>query len=150
MDCDHLPASKLTSAENLELAFTLAFDVEMIIRIVGHFPDWRTFASSGRNDFDLFLAVGCSTIQIPAISSHRVYPWLTIFQLLRWYRFILAFPRMKPLLVGVRGNDDADPIGHGVRKFLRFVQHGYLPLFGQLSGRSHGTSCGHSRSSQVC
>jgi hypothetical protein len=71
----------------------------MIIRIAGYFPDWRAFFSRPRNSFDLFLAVVTSIIQIPVISSATVYPWLTIFQLLRWYRVILAFPRMKPLLV---------------------------------------------------
>ncbi|OCF43572.1 high-affinity cell membrane calcium channel [Kwoniella heveanensis CBS 569] len=90
--------------KNIEIAFTLAFDLEMIIRVIGYFPDWRSFFSSGRNSFDLFLAITCSIIQIPAISSGGVYPWLTVFQLLRWYRVILAFPRMKPLLATVFGS----------------------------------------------
>ncbi|OCF54943.1 high-affinity cell membrane calcium channel [Kwoniella mangroviensis CBS 10435] len=91
-------ASMLDLLKNLEIAFTLAFDVEMIIRITGHFPDWRSFFLSGRNCFDLFLAVACSIIQIPVIANGGIYQWLTVFQLLRWYRVILAFPRMKPLL----------------------------------------------------
>ncbi|WWC62542.1 uncharacterized protein I303_105138 [Kwoniella dejecticola CBS 10117] len=90
--------SMLQLLKNLEIAFTLAFDLEMVLRIIGHFPDWRSFFLSGRNCFDLFLAVACSIIQIPAIANGGIYPWLTIFQLLRWYRVILAFPRMKPLL----------------------------------------------------
>lgn len=84
---------------NLELAFTLAFDLEMIIRVIAHVPEYRLFFSRFRNSFDLFLVIITSIIQIPAISSSSVYPWLTIFQLLRWYRVILAFPRMRPLLV---------------------------------------------------
>ncbi|WRT67795.1 uncharacterized protein IL334_004769 [Kwoniella shivajii] len=90
--------SMIQLLKNLEIAFTLAFDVEIIIRIAGHFPDWRSFFLGGRNCFDLFLAVGCSIIIIPVISKGGIYPWLTIFQLLRWYRVILAFPRMRPLL----------------------------------------------------
>lgn len=90
---------RLICIENLELAFTFAFDLEMLTRIAGHFPDWRGFLHRSRNSFDLFLAVACSIIQIPAIALAGVYPWLTVLQLLRWYRFILAFPRMKPLLV---------------------------------------------------
>ena len=85
---------------NMELAFTLAFDVEMAIRIVGHIPDWRSFLSRGRNDFDLFLTVVTSLIQIAPIRWSTAYAWLTVFQLARWYRVVLAFPRMKPLLVG--------------------------------------------------
>ena len=87
--------------ENLELGFTIGFDLEMIIRVTGFLPDWRAFFSKGRNSFDLFLAVMSSIIQIPAITAAAAYPWLTVFQLLRWYRVILAFPRMKPLLVSV-------------------------------------------------
>ncbi|KAK4687032.1 voltage-dependent calcium channel, partial [Tremellales sp. Uapishka_1] len=96
--------STLDLLKNLELAFTFAFDLEMIIRIAAYFPDWRSFFGRGRNSFDLFLAVFCSIIQIPAIVAASVYPWLTVFQLLRWYRVILAFPRMKPLLITVFGS----------------------------------------------
>ena len=68
-------------------------------RFVGHLPEWKAFFTGPRNSFDLFLAVSCSVIQIPVILNAPAYPWLTVFQLLRWYRVILAFPRMKPLLV---------------------------------------------------
>ena len=94
-------SSTLSLLKNLELAFTFAFDLEIVIRTSGYFPDWKGFLGRGRNSFDLFLAVVCSIVQIPAINSAKVYPWLTVFQLLRWYRVILAFPRMKPLLVGL-------------------------------------------------
>ncbi|ORY24315.1 high-affinity cell membrane calcium channel [Naematelia encephala] len=97
-------SDNLTLLNNLELAFTLAFDLEIIIRIIAHLPDWQSFFLRGRNDFDLFLAVACSIVQIPAITNSSIYPWLTIFQLLRWYRVILAFPRMKPLLVTMFGS----------------------------------------------
>ncbi|WWD18487.1 hypothetical protein CI109_102939 [Kwoniella shandongensis] len=96
--------NQLDLLKNLEIAFTFAFDLEIIIRIIGYFPDWRAFFSRARNSFDLFLAIACSIIQIPAISSGTIYPWLTVFQLLRWYRVILAFPRMKPLLISVFGS----------------------------------------------
>ena len=43
--------------------------------------------------------IGSTIIQIPAIHNSTVYPWLTIFQLMRFYRVILEIPRMKPLLV---------------------------------------------------
>lgn len=45
-----------------------------------------------------------TVIQIPPIPSSQVYPWLTVFQLLRWYRVVLLVPRMKPLLVRVELN----------------------------------------------
>lgn len=82
-----------------ESAITLAFDIEIVIRILAELPDWRNFFAHGNNWLDLILAIGSSIIQIPAIHRSEVYPWLTIFQLARFYRVILEFPRMKPLMV---------------------------------------------------
>lgn len=45
------------------------------------------------------LAAATATIQLPFIKNSSVYPWLTIFQLARFYRVILFVPRMRPLLV---------------------------------------------------
>ncbi|KAH7886746.1 Ion transport protein-domain-containing protein, partial [Phlebopus sp. FC_14] len=87
-----------------ELALTVAFDVEMIIRIAAELPAWRNFFRHGNNILDLILAIGSSIIQIPVIHSSEIYPWLTIFQLARFYRVILEVPRMKPLMLTVFGN----------------------------------------------
>ncbi|KAJ2913591.1 hypothetical protein MD484_g6822, partial [Candolleomyces efflorescens] len=87
-----------------ELVITLAFDLEIILRVLATLPDWRTFFQHGNNWLDTFLAIICSIIQIPAIQSSSVYPWFTIFQLARFYRVILVVPRMKPLLLAVFGN----------------------------------------------
>ncbi|KAJ6602707.1 Ion transport protein-domain-containing protein [Mycena vulgaris] len=59
---------------------------------------------AGQNWLDLGLAVGASVIQVPVIQRSGVYPWFTIFQLMRFYRVILVVPRMKPLLLAVFGN----------------------------------------------
>ncbi|KAL7424030.1 calcium channel protein [Cryptotrichosporon argae] len=99
----HSSETTITLLRNLELTATIAFDFEIFLRIVAHWPDWSVFFRVGRNDFDLFLAITTSIIQIPTISGASVYPWLTVFQLLRWYRVILAFPRMRPLLMTVFG-----------------------------------------------
>lgn len=82
-----------------ELALTLVFDAEIVIRLVAHLPDWRSFFHRGQNVLDLALAIGSSVIQIPVVHNSGVYPWLTIFQIGRFYRVILEIPRMKPLLV---------------------------------------------------
>jgi hypothetical protein len=82
-----------------ELGITIAFDIEIIIRILAVLPEWRSFWISGRNVLDLVLAIVCSVIQIPVIRDSSVYAWFTIFQLARFYRVILEIPRMKPLLV---------------------------------------------------
>lgn len=82
-----------------ELGITCAFDLEIIIRVLASLPDWREFFVKPNNLLDLFLAVTCSVIQIPVIQESQVYPWLTVFQLIRFYRVILEVPRMRPLLV---------------------------------------------------
>jgi hypothetical protein len=82
-----------------ELAITTLFDIEIIIRVLAELPDWRNFFIHGNNWLDLILAIGSTIIQIPAIHQSNVYPWLTIFQLARFYRVILEVPRMRPLLV---------------------------------------------------
>jgi len=86
-----------------EFFLAIAFDIEIIIRIAAELPGWRAFFKQGNNWIDLILAIGSTVIQIPAIHRSKVYPWLTIFQLGRFYRIILVFPRMKPLLVRTRG-----------------------------------------------
>ncbi|KAI0698022.1 Ion transport protein-domain-containing protein [Cytidiella melzeri] len=87
-----------------EMILTVVFDIEIIIRLVAYLPDWRAFAARGQNWLDFILAVGSTVIQIPAVHNSSVYPWLTIFQLTRFYRVILEIPRMKPLLLAVFGN----------------------------------------------
>ncbi|KAF9236771.1 Ion transport protein-domain-containing protein [Melanogaster broomeanus] len=78
--------------EKSELVLTIAFDIEIIIRVAA--DNW----------LDLILAIGSSVVQIPVIRSSEVYPWLTVFQLGRFYRVILEVPRMKPLMLTVFGN----------------------------------------------
>lgn len=95
----HLSPTHLDVMFYGELGITIAFDVEIIIRILATLPTWRDFWIKGRNVLDLGLAIGCSVIQIPAIRNSDVYEWFTILQLARFYRVILEIPRMKPLLV---------------------------------------------------
>lgn len=82
-----------------ELAITIAFDLEIVLRVLATLPDWRDFFRHGNNWLDTVLAIGSSVIQIPVILNSEVYPWFTIFQLARFYRVILVVPRMRPLLV---------------------------------------------------
>jgi hypothetical protein len=123
----------LNILRTMEIAFTFVWDVEMIIRIAAYVPDWQAFLRNGRNDFDLFLAVGCSIIQIPPIRRSTVYPWLTILQFLRWYRFVLVFPRMRPLLVSlVDEHFRLTPSGQRLRFLCGYAQHALVPASHEL------------------
>lgn len=84
--------------DNLELYFTLAFLVEIVLRCMSYLPDWRAFKKSNSNIADALLAVITCCIQIPVVRNSAVYPWLTVFQLMRFYRVILAVPRMRKLI----------------------------------------------------
>ncbi|KDN52688.1 hypothetical protein K437DRAFT_161584 [Tilletiaria anomala UBC 951] len=94
------------SVVDRDLWFAIAFDVEMLFRFSVPLLDggWRPFFQRGRNSFDLALAVLASIAQIPAVKLSPVYPWLTIFSLARFYRVILAVPRMGNLLKAVLGS----------------------------------------------
>jgi hypothetical protein len=83
-----------------EIIVTSILFVEIIVRIV---VDWRHFFKGRRNIIDLMIAVITVIIQIPAIKhAHdgKAYAWLSIFQILRVYRVVLAVPMTRDLIVG--------------------------------------------------
>ncbi|KAL2137077.1 hypothetical protein VTI74DRAFT_9683 [Chaetomium olivicolor] len=85
-----------------EILVTSLLDVEIVLRLVAKF---RRFHRNPRNLFDLALAVITTVILIPPIrNSGQVYNWLTIFQILRVYRVVLAIPMTRKLIQLVLGN----------------------------------------------
>ncbi|KAF2189678.1 hypothetical protein K469DRAFT_723607 [Zopfia rhizophila CBS 207.26] len=87
-----------------ETGVTFILLVEIIIRFV---VDWRHFFRSKRNFADLIIAIITTVIQIPAIKnahSGQAYAWLTIFQILRIYRVVMAVPMTRDLIMIVLGN----------------------------------------------
>ncbi|KAH9459057.1 hypothetical protein Pst134EA_019208 [Puccinia striiformis f. sp. tritici] len=91
--------------DQIESYFTIVFLAEILIRLAGYLPSsTRLFLESGTNLADLGLAIITSVIQIPFIKRSVVYPWLTVFQIARFYRVIVAFPRTGNLLQGLRGS----------------------------------------------
>lgn len=84
--------SRRHSLYRFELCFTIVFFLEIILRFGCYFPHWRSFFQSKRNCFDLFLAVITLVIIINPVKEalgHGYY-WLTVFQLMRFYRVVLA------------------------------------------------------------
>ncbi|KAK0628154.1 Ion transport protein-domain-containing protein [Bombardia bombarda] len=85
-----------------ELVVTILMDIEIIVRFIA---EPRRFHHKKRNLFDLGLALITSIIQIPPIrNSGQAYNWLTVFQILRVYRLVLAIPMTKKLIYLVLGN----------------------------------------------
>jgi len=85
-----------------EIVVTSLLDVEIAVRIAANF---RRFYRKSGNLVDLGLAVITTIILIPPIrNSGQVYNWLTIFQIVRAYRVVLAIPMTKRLIQLVLGN----------------------------------------------
>ena len=91
---------------DFNLWFAVVFDIEIILRIGADAldGDWKAFFTSGRNDFDLFLAIMASITQIPPVKLGDLFRWFTVWSLIRFYRVILAVPRMGSLLNAVIGS----------------------------------------------
>lgn len=88
-----------TFIDTSETIVTLTLLGEIIIRIV---VDWRHFFHSTRNSTDLAIAIITTIIQIPAIKhayGGKAYAWLTIFQIIRVYRVVLAISVTRDLIV---------------------------------------------------
>ncbi|KAF5020713.1 hypothetical protein F66182_7275 [Fusarium sp. NRRL 66182] len=105
-----------------EIVVTIFLDIEMIIRFVA---DWNHFHKSWRNLFDLGLAVITSIILIPPIRRTRAYAWLTVFQILRVYRIVLAVPVTRELILLVLGN----AAGIGNLMFFVFLMTFLVAIF---------------------
>jgi voltage-dependent calcium channel len=85
-----------------EIVVTVLLDIEIAIRFAA---DWKGFHRKLYNVVDCFLAVSTTVILIPPIrNSGQVYAWLTIFQILRIYRIVLAVPITRDLIKLVLGN----------------------------------------------
>lgn len=84
-----------------ETGVTLILLAEIIIRFI---VDWRHFFFGKQNIVDLIIAIITAVIQLPAVKkaySGEAYAWLTIFQILRIYRVVLAVPMTRDLIVSV-------------------------------------------------
>lgn len=85
-----------------EIIVTIVLLIEIILRFAA---DWRVFHRKRRNWVDLGLAVITCIIQIPPIkNSGMAYSVLTLFQILRVYRVVLAFSVTRNLIMIVFRN----------------------------------------------
>ena len=98
---------------NSEIVVTFILLVEIIVRFA---VDWRGFPREKKNWFDLGLALITTVILIPPIrQSGQPYAWLTVFQILRIYRVIIAVPVTRGLITLVLGNSS------GIANLMLFV-----------------------------
>lgn len=94
--------NRIPAINGIEIMVTSLLDVEIALRMA---QDWRRFPHVFRNLFDLGLAVITTVILIPQIRhQEQLYAWLTVFQILRVYRLVLAIPMTRGLIQLVLGN----------------------------------------------
>ena len=97
-----MSTSRAKFIDRSEIGVTFLLLLEIAVRFV---IDWRHFFRSKRNIADLAIAIITSVIQIPAIKdshSGRAYAWLSLFQIIRIYRVVLAVPMTRELIVRYR------------------------------------------------
>lgn len=99
--------------DGIEIFVTALLDIEICIRIAA---DFRDFHRHKRNLVDLGLAVVTTVILLPPIhNATEVYAWLTVFQILRVYRIVLAVPMTAKLIKLVMGD------ATGISNLMLFV-----------------------------
>ncbi|CAG8454328.1 2140_t:CDS:10 [Diversispora eburnea] len=90
--------------DHTEIAVTTILTFEILLRFFSFHPKYQFFFSSKQNLVDLFLVIATCTIQIPTIRNSTAYNYLTIFQIARVYRVLIAIPRLRDSLIRVLGS----------------------------------------------
>lgn len=107
-----MSASREKFIDGAEIVVTILLDVEVTARLASN---WRNFHQSWANLFDFGLAIITTVILIPPIRHTMAYWWLTVFQIVRAYRIVLAVPMTRKLILLVLGN------AAGIANLMLFV-----------------------------
>nr|KAG0004028.1 calcium channel protein [Entomortierella chlamydospora]KAG0014337.1 calcium channel protein [Entomortierella chlamydospora] len=98
------PQARLDHIETLEFICSLVFAFDIVTRFLIYLPEYQEFFKSKKNMVDLFLVIATLIIHIPAIRQSSVYKYLTIFRVLRIYRPIIYYERLRSLIERVIGS----------------------------------------------
>jgi hypothetical protein len=79
--------------ESAEAGFTIYFAIEIVMRIMAA-ESWSSFWKKHSNRVDVFIAVATSVIQLPIVRQLTWYRYLTVFNVLRFYRVVPLVPRI--------------------------------------------------------
>ncbi|KAI7862921.1 Ion transport protein-domain-containing protein [Spinellus fusiger] len=102
---NNMTSDQLAALDHAELGFTLAFLVEILLRLYSQRRQLGVFFSDRMNKTDTFLAFITCIIWIPPIHDNKIaYAWLTGFQILRIYRIVMVIPRLRRLMSRVLGS----------------------------------------------
>ena len=90
----------------VQCSLSFIFVLEIIWRFFCYYPEGSRFFKVKRNIFDLLLTLVTLIMAIPNVAQNmgRVYAWLTVFQIARFYRCVLLLPFVRRLWVQVWGS----------------------------------------------
>lgn len=90
----------------ISMVTTYILFLEILVRFFMYTPYWGQFFRYKRNKFDLALAIITSIIVIPPIREKlgQTYYWLSVFQILRFYRVVVSIKFLKDLWAEILGN----------------------------------------------
>lgn len=99
------PQSKVDSIQRFEMFVTGFLLVEILLRLAIYLPRFKFFFTSVMNCIDVFLAVATIIILISPIRNNtQVYGWLSVFQIARFYRLVIAVGFVRDLWARVLSN----------------------------------------------
>ncbi|KAI8991980.1 Ion transport protein-domain-containing protein [Mycotypha africana] len=102
---NNMSRDTIAMLDEAEIAFTIAFLIEILLRLMCNRQDLKGFFRDTLNLTDFCIAIITCIIQIPPVSARQnVYVWLTGFQVLRSYRLVVAIPRLRKLMSRVLGS----------------------------------------------
>ncbi|KAL8967875.1 MAG: hypothetical protein Q9183_002726, partial [Haloplaca sp. 2 TL-2023] len=116
-----------------ETVVTLILVLEIVARFAA---DWRNFHRNKRNWVDLGIAVITAIIQIPRIhDSGQPYAWLTFFQILRFYRVVLAVSITRDLII-FRGEIPPEEDGEQIPITFANIYNSFIGMYQVLSSEN--------------
>ena len=102
--CDALLQGYLTDQDRIftQIAFTLLFDLEVLLKLIGYGP--KVYFNCVPHRFETFLAVGSSAFLAPLCLKREGLETYALFKVLRPFRLILALPSLASFLKRILGS----------------------------------------------
>lgn len=100
----HTSDKWLSTLYSWQIGVTAFFVVEIINRFILYLPKAKFFFTSSFNVIDLLLAIANVIVILPFIhSKEELYRWFSFFQILRFYRIVVAVPYVRDIWTRVLG-----------------------------------------------
>ncbi|CAO3597764.1 unnamed protein product [Absidia cylindrospora] len=100
-----MPVKQVATLDSVECGFSVAFLIEILLRLVSQNRQLKQFFNDKTNRADMIISIMACIIWIPSVHGNRMlFAWLSGFQIMRIYRVVMAIPRLRTLIVRVLGS----------------------------------------------